>query len=129
MSKYAAALDFGSSKIALAVGEKTDSGVKIVSYYDAPSAGIESGEIVNDFKVEEVVRALVEKAKANSNEIVANAQQWAADLKNGASSFVDTIMNESDEILAQSIEDFSRNLNKVRIASQQLKSATAKKNG
>ena len=38
-------------------------------------------------------------------------------------------MNESDEILAQSIEDFSRNLNKVRIASQQLKSATAKKNG
>ena len=65
MSKYAAALDFGSSKIALAVGEKTDSGVKIVSYYDAPSAGIESGEIVNDFKVEEVVRALVEKAKAH----------------------------------------------------------------
>lgn len=65
MSKYAAALDFGSSKIALAVGEKTDSGVRIVSYHDAPSAGIESGEIVNDFKVEEVVRGLVDKAKAD----------------------------------------------------------------
>ena len=65
MSKYAAALDFGSSKIALAVGEMTDSGVKIVSYHDTPSAGIESGEIVNDFKVEEIVRALVEKAKAD----------------------------------------------------------------
>ena len=64
MSRYAAALDLGSSKIALAVGEKTDSGVKIVSYLDAPSAGIECGEIVNDFKVEEVVRSLVEKTNA-----------------------------------------------------------------
>jgi len=65
MSRYAAALDFGSSKIALAVGEKTDSGVKIISYHDVPSAGIESGEIVNDFKVEEVVRGLIEQAKAD----------------------------------------------------------------
>jgi cell division protein FtsA len=65
MSRYAAALDFGSAKVALAVGEKTDAGVRIVSYHDAPSAGIESGEIVNDFKVEEVVRALVEQARAD----------------------------------------------------------------
>ena len=65
MSRFAAALDFGSSKIALAVGEKTDSGVRIISYHDVPSAGIESGEIVNDFKVEEVVRGLVEQAKAD----------------------------------------------------------------
>ena len=65
MSRYAAALDFGSSKIALAVGEKSDSGVKIISYHDVPSAGIESGEIVNDFKVEEVVRGLVEQARTD----------------------------------------------------------------
>ena len=65
MSRYAAALDFGSAKVALAVGEKTDTGVKIVSYHDAPSAGIESGEIVNDFKVEEVVRSLFEQARAD----------------------------------------------------------------
>ena len=64
MSRYAAALDFGSSKIALAVGEKNDGGVKIVSYLDAPSAGIECGEIVNDFKVEEIVRSLVEQTNA-----------------------------------------------------------------
>jgi len=68
MSSYAAALDFGSSKIALAIGEKTDSGIKIVSYHDAPSAGIESGEIVNDFKVEEVVRELVGQARADFQE-------------------------------------------------------------
>ena len=70
MSRYAAALDFGSSKVALAVGEKTDSGIRIVSYHDAESAGIECGEIVNDFKVEEIVRALMEKAQADIHEPV-----------------------------------------------------------
>ena len=61
---YAAALDFGSSKVALAVGEKTAAGIRIVSYQDAPSAGIECGEIDNDYKVAEIVRVLVERAEA-----------------------------------------------------------------
>lgn len=68
MSRYAAALDFGSSKVALAVGEKLPSGIRIVSYHDAESAGIECGEIVNDFKVEETVRALMEQAQADLHE-------------------------------------------------------------
>ena len=70
MSTYAAALDFGSSKVALAVGVKLPSGIRIVSYHDAESAGIECGEIVNDFKVEETVRALVEQASADLHEPV-----------------------------------------------------------
>ena len=72
MSRYAAALDFGSSKVALAVGEKTDDGVRIVSYHDAVSAGIECGEIVNDYKVKEIVHALVEQAE---NEIQEKIEQ------------------------------------------------------
>ena len=64
MSRYAAALDFGSSKVALAVGEKTPGGIRIVSYHDAVSAGIECGEIVNDFKVKEIVRTLIARAEA-----------------------------------------------------------------
>ncbi|MCR5709503.1 MAG: cell division protein FtsA [Bacteroidales bacterium] len=68
MSKYAAALDFGTSKVALAVGEKTSMGVKIISYHDMPAAGIEGGEIVNDFKVEEIVRNLVAQAEADIQE-------------------------------------------------------------
>ena len=64
MSKYAAALDFGSAKVALAVGEQIPGGVRIVSYHDAPSAGIECGEIVNDFKVKEIVRSLIDRAEA-----------------------------------------------------------------
>ena len=70
MSRYAAALDFGSSKVALAVGEKTDAGVRIVSYHDAPAAGIECGEIANDFKVGEIVRTLVDRAQAELQESI-----------------------------------------------------------
>lgn len=68
MSSYAAALDFGSSKVALAVGEKTPDGIRIISYHDAPSAGIECGEIVNDFKVKEIVRTLVKQAENELHE-------------------------------------------------------------
>ena len=68
MSRYAAALDFGSSKVALAVGEQTPDGIRIVSYHDMPSAGIEAGEIVNDFKVAEIIRTLVQQAEAELNE-------------------------------------------------------------
>jgi len=88
------------------------------------TAEVNAQEILNEAKRQ--ASELVEKAKANSNEIVSNAQKWAAELRNGASTFVDTIMNESDEILSDSIEDFKKSLNKVRIASQQLKSATKK---
>lgn len=68
MNEYAAALDFGSDKIALAVGERTSSGISIVSYHDAPSSGIECGEINNDSKVEEIVRSLVEQAEVEISE-------------------------------------------------------------
>ena len=68
MSRYAAALDFGSSKVALAVGEKTPGGIRIISYHDTASAGIECGEIINDFKVEEIVRTLVAQAEAALSE-------------------------------------------------------------
>ena len=86
------------------------------------NAQVNAAEIVADAKKQ--ASDIIERAKANSNEIVDNAQKWATELRNGATSFVDTIMNESDEILSQSIDDFTKSLNKVRIASQQLKSAT-----
>ena len=68
MSRFAAALDFGSSKVALAVGERTGDGIRIVSCHDLPSAGIECGEIVNDYKVEEIVRKLIEQAESEIHE-------------------------------------------------------------
>ena len=68
MSRYAAALDFGSAKVALAVGEKTPDGIRIVSYHDLPAAGIECGEIVNDYKVEEIIRTLVQQVEEEVGE-------------------------------------------------------------
>ena len=68
MKEQVAALDFGSSKVALAVGKKAGAGIWIVGYYDAPSAGIECGEIDNDFKVAEIVRQLVEQAEKDLGE-------------------------------------------------------------
>lgn len=91
------------------------------------NAQIHAAEIINDAKAQAV--DIIEKAKASSNEITENAQKWANDLRAGASNFVETIMGESDEILAASIEEFNKSLNKVRIASQQLKSVTVRKNG
>lgn len=68
MKDQVAALDFGSSKVALAIGRRAGAGIRIVGYYDAPSAGIECGEIANDFKVAEVVRQLVEQAEKEIGE-------------------------------------------------------------
>lgn len=89
------------------------------------NAELNAQEIIAQAKKESA--DIMEKAKSNASEIVDNAQKWAADLRSGASDFVDTIMRESDEILSQSIEDFTRSLNKVRTASQQLRNATVKK--
>ncbi len=72
---------------------------------------------------------IITAAKASSNEIVDNAQKWASDLRSSASAFVDSIMNETDDILAESIDNFTKSLNRVRVASKQLKSVTEKKIG
>ena len=68
MNHYAAALDIGSSKVALAIGEKTDAGIRIISYHDAPSAGVQCGEIINDLRVTEVVRTLIQQTEAEIDE-------------------------------------------------------------
>ncbi len=47
MENYVAAIDLGTTKIVTLVGEKTDSGYKIVAYREIPSKGILRGEVVN----------------------------------------------------------------------------------
>ena len=59
MGKYLTAIDLGSSKIAVAAGLRTETGIRIASYHDAPSSGITHGEILNDFQVESVIKELV----------------------------------------------------------------------
>ncbi len=47
MRKLIAAIDLGTSKIVCIVGEQTEAGVKIVALNEAPSKGINRGEVVN----------------------------------------------------------------------------------
>ena len=68
MSNYVASLDFGTSKIALAVGLQTEDGIRIVSYNDAESVGIKCGEIVKELQVIEAINGLLEKARQEIGE-------------------------------------------------------------
>ena len=47
MSNYVAAIDLGTTKVVTLVGEKTDSGYRIVAFREAPSKGVLRGEVVN----------------------------------------------------------------------------------
>ncbi len=47
MDSYIAAIDLGTTKIVTLVGEKTESGFRIVAYRETPSKGVMRGEVVN----------------------------------------------------------------------------------
>lgn len=47
MKTYTAAIDLGTTKVVSLVGEKSESGYKIISFHEAPSKGIMRGEVVN----------------------------------------------------------------------------------
>ncbi|MFA6334511.1 MAG: cell division protein FtsA [Bacteroidales bacterium] len=47
MRKHVAAIDLGTTKVVSLVGEKTESGYKIVAFKEAPSKGVMRGEVVN----------------------------------------------------------------------------------
>lgn len=68
MSNYVASIDFGSSKIAVAVGRKKDGGVTIVSYHDAEAVGINNGEIIKDRQVIDTVKSLIQRASEEIKE-------------------------------------------------------------
>ena len=47
MRNLIAAIDLGTSKIVCIVGEKTETGVKVIALNEAPSKGVNRGEVVN----------------------------------------------------------------------------------
>lgn len=73
MGNLITAIDFGSSKIAVAVGEKTAAGIRILSCNSAPAAGIRGGEIINDRKVMEALSPLLRKAEDECGERIDSA--------------------------------------------------------
>ena len=69
MDRYILAIDFGTSKIACAAAVKTENGVKISAYREAPSeGGIARGEIVNILKTVRITSKLISQIKEETGE-------------------------------------------------------------
>lgn len=62
-SRYVTAIDIGTSKLAVIVGEKTSTGIKIIGYSEAvlPTDAVRRGEIMNPMKVISVIKATIQK--------------------------------------------------------------------
>jgi cell division protein FtsA len=63
MSNYVAAIDLGTTKVVTLVGERTDSGYRIVAFREAPSKGVLRGEVVNIQSVLDSLQPTIEDIK------------------------------------------------------------------
>jgi len=59
MGKYITAVDFGTAKMTVAVGEKSATGVRITAFAEAKSKGINRGEVLNIKAVRDTLTSLV----------------------------------------------------------------------
>lgn len=73
MSTYVTAVDFGSGKIAVAVGEKRDGRVHVVHYESAQATGIRYGEIFNDYQVSRILNPMIRRAEQVIGETISSA--------------------------------------------------------
>lgn len=71
MEKYITAVDFGTTKVSVAVGENSSVGVRIMAYAEAPAKGILRGDVLNIKAVKNTLQTLVaeveEQMKNHSN--------------------------------------------------------------
>ena len=72
MSTYVTAVDIGSGKIAVAVGENRDGRVHVIHYESAPSAGIRYGEIFNERKVSQILNPMIRRAEQAIGETISS---------------------------------------------------------
>ncbi|HBZ35608.1 MAG TPA: cell division protein FtsA, partial [Rikenellaceae bacterium] len=69
MKKLVAAVDLGTTKVVSVVGEKSESGYRIVALKEAPSKGVMRGEVVNIQNVLESLKPTLEEIRAEGIEI------------------------------------------------------------
>ncbi|PKP38615.1 MAG: cell division protein FtsA [Bacteroidetes bacterium HGW-Bacteroidetes-14] len=67
MKTYTAAVDLGTTKVVSLVGEKSESGYKIIAFKEAPSKGIMRGEVVNIMNVLESLNPTLQEIKEENN--------------------------------------------------------------
>ena len=67
MKKYVAAIDLGTTKVVALVGEKTENGINIISFREAPSKGIMRGEVVNIQSVLDSLNPILSEIKEETS--------------------------------------------------------------
>jgi len=73
MGNFTTAIDFGSAKTVVAIGQKRENGIHIVFWESAPSEGVKFGEITNVTKCSRVLQGLLDKAREAIGEPVTEA--------------------------------------------------------
>lgn len=126
MRKLIAAIDLGTSKIVCIVGEQTESGVKIIALNEAPSKGINRGEVVNIQSVLDSMMPTIENVENAIGERITDvfvgiagqhircAQETNQMTRNNPDEFITT--GEIDAITSKMKEDFSKNGEEVLLA-------------
>lgn len=66
MRNLVAAIDLGTTKVVCLVGERTPSGIKIIALSEAPSKGVNRGEVVN---IQSVLESMLPTIKSVENTI------------------------------------------------------------
>lgn len=118
MENIVAALDLGTSKIAAIVGQKTDSGVRIVGYQEVPSDGVVRGEVVN---IQKVVKSVEIALDAVSKQVdTPISEVWidhCCERIRHESTVIKKSRSEEDWISESEIEAILQEARKTRVAS------------
>lgn len=72
MEQYITAVDFGTTKMAVAVGEKSSHGIKITAFSQTESKGIHRGDVLNIKSVKNTLCSLVKDVEEQMQDISAN---------------------------------------------------------
>lgn len=72
MGQYITAVDFGTTKMAIAVGEKSSSGVRITAFSETESKGIHRGDVLNIKAVKNTLCYLVKDVEEQMQDIKEN---------------------------------------------------------
>ncbi len=69
MEQYITAVDFGTTKMTVAVGEKSSHGIKITAFSEAESKGIHRGDVLNIKSVKNTLCSLVKDVEEQMQDI------------------------------------------------------------
>ncbi|MBR1810603.1 MAG: hypothetical protein IJ766_02990 [Clostridia bacterium] len=70
---------------------------------------------------------MIARARSEAQSIMENADKWSRDIRANATDFVDSIMNDCDEILSNGVSEMNKSIKDIRTAREQIKRAVAKK--